>query len=106
MDEVGVASASRNVATRASKSNIYTLAVGQSDVPGQGLNSLLYVPGEVQPCGLCLLDVYEAWIKVVLFLHRSGVSIGALEVSVRSQNTPEGLFQHIEGRSKIYIYFI
>ena len=97
MDEVGVASASRNVATRASKSNIYTLAVGQSDVPGQGLNSLLYVPGEVQPCGLCLLDVYEAWIKVVLFLHRSGVSIGALEVSVRSQNALESPFQHTEG---------
>jgi hypothetical protein len=95
LDEVGVASASRNVATRASKSNIYTLAVGQSDVPGQGLNS--HVPGEVQPCGLSLLDVYEAWIKVVLFLHRSGVSIGALEISFRSQNDLESPFQHTEG---------
>ena len=64
MDEVGVASASQNVATRASKSNIYTLAGGQSDVPGQGLNSLLYVPGEVEPCGLCLLDVVDGCMKL------------------------------------------
>ena len=64
MDEVGVASASRNVATRASKSNIYTLAQGQSDVPGQDLNSLQYVPGEVQSCGLCLLDVVDDCMKL------------------------------------------
>ena len=43
---------------------------------------------------------------MVLFLHRSGVFIGALEVSARSQNAPEGLFQHIEGRSKKNIFYM
>ena len=64
MPEVGLASASLIGIIGGLEIRVCTLAQGQSDVPGQGLNSLLYVPGEVGRPLFKILDVVDDCMKL------------------------------------------